>query len=924
MRREKDTTTLLTKKTWKTKLFAHRFIFISFFLPFLLLGIGFAIYKVYPFGDQQILVTDFWQQYFPFMCDFQEKLKEGSSLLYSWGTGLGTNYIALIAYYLASPLNLLFVFVPSEFLREFVTLSLLIKVGCAGSFFAILLRFLFKRNDFSIVFFSALYALCAFTMGYYWNIIWFDTFALLPLLVLGTVALVTRGKYKLFVIALALSMLTNYYIGFFSCIFVVIVFIGICLFMKTPIKVFFKKLLQIAGFALLGVGISALLILPAYIALQHTFKSLNAAIPEITTLYSANYTDALTYATDILAGFNAFTKPTDKDGLPNISCGFICVLLAAFFFRSRKVSFREKIFNTVVLLFLVYCCIYKLPNYIIHGMHLPNQLPYRFSFIISFIVILMAYRAFLLLKDIKLMDILTMALTGGVFILFAVVSKSDQHTDLAIKGTIALGVAYVALLLLNYLKIMPHKAMVVGIYALILVELCGSVFVGVDTVRTTTHDNYPDKYQEIRTLMDNIDEKDDSLFYREGQQMWYTVNDPAIYGYKGAACFSSTVNGSVTTYVEGLGLPSWDIGNRYQFAETSPLTHAFLDIKYIVGRRTEAKDMNNWEQIEEYKFSRSYKNTRYLSLGFMAENELKDFDYKETVMGISARSPFDAQQNLFAKSTGVYEELFTQITPTEEVEHTGATVSQTDTSYSYTLTNGTSGTLKWNYKMPKTGAVYIYTDIYNGKNINVTNGNTLTTESYEVDRPYIVSAGEFQSGQTLSLSCDVSGASAGTARVYVCVLNQDVFDKGYDQLKDELYQVESFDTTKISGTIQAKKDGIMYTSIPYEKGWTAYVDGVKTDIVPIAEAMCGLSLTAGSHTVEFKYIPEGFVPGAVICVASILIFAAIILLDRFKKKKGMVLFEGYSIDLLEAENTEDKEDDPMTNRNNGKKKRKRR
>ena len=102
----------LSKKSFKEKFFEQKYVILSFFVPFLIMGISFAVFEVYPFGDKQILVTDFWQQYYPFFCDFQSKLQEGSSMLWSWATGLGTNYIALIAYYLASPLNLLLLFVP--------------------------------------------------------------------------------------------------------------------------------------------------------------------------------------------------------------------------------------------------------------------------------------------------------------------------------------------------------------------------------------------------------------------------------------------------------------------------------------------------------------------------------------------------------------------------------------------------------------------------------------------------------------------------------------------------------------------------------------------------------------------------------------------------------------------------------------------
>lgn len=152
---------------------------------------------------------------------------------------MGTNFVALSAYYLASPLNLLTLIIPAEFLREALTLFLMIRIGCAGLFTAIFLKSTFKRNDITLPLFSVLYALCAFTMGYYWNIIWFDTFALLPLVVLGTVALVREGKFRLYIISLALAVMTNYYMGFLS------VFYGVCLLRrlylhKNPVEDLFQ------------------------------------------------------------------------------------------------------------------------------------------------------------------------------------------------------------------------------------------------------------------------------------------------------------------------------------------------------------------------------------------------------------------------------------------------------------------------------------------------------------------------------------------------------------------------------------------------------------------------------------------------------------------------------------------------------------
>ena len=135
------------------------FLLLSFGIPMLFLAVGLVLQNVHPFGDQQILVVDFWHQYYPFLRLLHEKLQHGGSLLYTWDSGLGSNFVSIFAYYAASPLNLLTALVPETFLRDAVTLVLLLKVGFAGLFFACFLRGTFRRNDFSLCIFSVMYAL---------------------------------------------------------------------------------------------------------------------------------------------------------------------------------------------------------------------------------------------------------------------------------------------------------------------------------------------------------------------------------------------------------------------------------------------------------------------------------------------------------------------------------------------------------------------------------------------------------------------------------------------------------------------------------------------------------------------------------------------------------------------------------------------
>lgn len=118
---------------------------------------------------------------------------------------------------------------------------MLCRIGFAGLFCGICLKGVFKRNDPSLVFFGTMYALCAFTLGYYWNIMWFDTFALLPLVSYGCFSLVKYGRVRLYIISLAMSLFFNYYIGFFTCIFTLILFICLCIYFKTPWHILWRR-----------------------------------------------------------------------------------------------------------------------------------------------------------------------------------------------------------------------------------------------------------------------------------------------------------------------------------------------------------------------------------------------------------------------------------------------------------------------------------------------------------------------------------------------------------------------------------------------------------------------------------------------------------------------------------------------------------
>ena len=230
----------------------------AFLLPFLACLVMCVVDGVFPFGDRCILHVDMYHQYCPFFTEFADKLKHGGNLQYSWRIGLGSDFVALYAYYLASPLNWLLLIWPKHWIIEFMTLAILVKIA---------VHYGLRNADGDIaeidgmraLVFSTAYAMSGFVAAYSWNIMWMDVIALTPFVIWGLERLVKEGKSSLYYVTLAICILSNYYISIMLCMFLVIYFGWLFFGIRKGRAVAFGRF---ALYSLLAGGTGAVLMLP--------------------------------------------------------------------------------------------------------------------------------------------------------------------------------------------------------------------------------------------------------------------------------------------------------------------------------------------------------------------------------------------------------------------------------------------------------------------------------------------------------------------------------------------------------------------------------------------------------------------------------------------------------------------------------------
>ena len=155
---------------------------LAFILPVISMLFVYYFKDVYPFGDQMYLRSDCYHQYAPYLDILKEKLSSGGSLLYTWEIGGGMNFVALAAYYLASPFNLLVLFLPGT-ISDAVSFFIVAKMGLAGFSAAYYLSKRFGNKDLIVVIFSMLYqhilqllagTLCGLTVCSFFHLLCLD------------------------------------------------------------------------------------------------------------------------------------------------------------------------------------------------------------------------------------------------------------------------------------------------------------------------------------------------------------------------------------------------------------------------------------------------------------------------------------------------------------------------------------------------------------------------------------------------------------------------------------------------------------------------------------------------------------------------------------------------------------------------------
>lgn len=835
----------------------------GFLLPLLITVIICIDHGIYPAGGECMLQVDMYHQYCPFFQVLLDKIRTGGSLFYSWNIGLGADFVALFAYYLASPLNLLLLFCPAKYVIEFMTGLVLLKTALAGAAFTYYLTEHFALRGeaagkqgvlkhpyaaFAAALFGCAYALSAFMAAYAWNIMWLDCMVLAPLAVLGLERLADGGSGVLYYVALALCIWSNFYIAIMVCIFLVLWFL-VCQIQRQKKDIL--AWVRFAWYSLLAGGTAAVLILPTAVILGYSGNG-GISFPDTVEWYFS--------IPEELSRHLLLVEPyTGAEHWPNLYCGVFVLVFLVLYLLNRSISWKKKVPRMLLLLLFVLSFSNNMLDFLWHGLHFPTSLPGRQSFLYIFLLLSVAFEALIRMRKNRLWHVAAAALVSALFVGYSYRISDKMQMDETVFAASAVFLGGYLALAAGYLigsAGVRRGMLAVGSIAMLAELTLNYDVTGLDTVSRSAYMEYTDAYAELLAAAEvraaQQAAPQEEVFYRVEGLERKTKNDAGLYGYRSATQFSSLMNLEVSHFYQKVGMEGGK--NFYCINGATPLLAAMLSVRYVLAdnaleqgplRRMVLASENAW----------LYENTYVLPLGFMmGEDVLAAWDY--------AHAGDIHAQNTLAALLGAEEEM---LTPVPSVSAAGEMC----------------------FEAAEDGYYYATYEKTSADRLTAEKDNGWSRSYAKASHGYTLELGYCTAGMAVKVTNDAKE----TIPMTVYRLNMEAFVQAYETLCAQTMRLDEFSDTRVCGTIAVEEAGRLIFSIAKESGWTLLVDGKQVEPEVFGGAFLSVHLEPGNHVIELRYETPGFYIGAAVSAGSVLLAVLTLVLEKRRRqnKKSKVL-----------------------------------
>lgn len=846
-------------------------------------------------------VEDGLSQHFSALTYYGEALREffrnllaGHPKLVMWdmSLGYGADILSTLNYYaIGDPLNLLYGFVSPKNTETMYDFMILLRMYLAGITFIMYARKM-KKRSYGTVIGALVYVFSGFCFRLGLRHPFFiNPMIYFPLLCLGIEKIYQRERPYVFIFAVCVSAMSNYYFLYMLTIFAVI-YAWIRFYKYTEenkMKTFFLTILKFGMYYTLGIAMAAVILLPSVIGFLGNGRYGNGVDWKSLIVYPGKY--YLLFIENFI-GYGNMGSNTNAGYLPIVG---IVVLFTLFSQRMKHKKYRAACIASIIALIL------PIFGYAFNGFSYANN---RWAFALSFIVALLTAemypRLFVMSKRQQI------GIGAGIIIytVFCIIVNASGEEILKNKGIMAacglIAVFYILLLIFQRLGYDTQKRIVrVSMAILLLISVGVHGYYRFDPKGYAYTQEFMDQGQAYRTL------KEDNI------RMLSKVNDPSVYrvhaeGYRyknyGLINHLNTISGyysitakCVTDTIKGYDTLGMQYADKYKGVDQRLGLLSLAGVKYItVAHNSQvAKDVSSKgdvpygvEKLRKKGNITLYKNKYALPFAYAYDSYMTEQQY-EQLNGIGKEQAMLAQiilnqhpadkeiqhneqrndpdiQTISLPETRISSpkgKKYAEITvPVEKDKETYLYFKNLvyhgkkngDDNFILTGRKGTKGILvTQNDVQQKIHIQSTFNPYYFGRKDYIVKINHQTSKAKEKVRLNFLSPGEYEFD-------DIS---------LITVPKKDVLARLKERKENSMKQIQ-YEGNHFRGVYHAKKDQILCVTIPYSKGWKATVNGNRTKIYKANGMFMGIIMKKGTQSVKLDYETPGLKIGAWISLVA--------------------------------------------------------
>lgn len=808
---------------------------LAFFIPVTVMVITCAIHGIWPFGGNTIMTGDTTFQYVDYLSYYKTILFGNNDFTYSLSKNMGGEMAGFAAYYLYSPLNLLTLPFPKEWLFVGISLIIVIVPGLASLSMCCALRHIDEEKTDMALILSLCYGLSGYVIVYNELFQYYVNIILLPFIVLWLRDILRSqgGLYIRYILILAIAVINNYYTGYMICLFLILYSVYFLLCNDIPLKDALRSFMNFAANSLLAAGLSCFALIPAVLSLRGEKDNLFVSLH---ILFSPWTYFSKLYSGSFFGDFGA--------GRPNVYCGVIVTLMLCFLMADKRISIRKRVLTAAMLLFFwADFCINTL-NTVWHGFNMPIGFPYRQAFLVIFFCILTVFDH----SDSKLTGY-SKKTALSVFILFILYTvlvfiKKVDNTDL-----VSISVTSVLVIMLMYFMMSRHKYRYSVLLCLTIADLMFNAAYSYCHFSFTDVEEYQQPLSRISEPLDYIKTTDSDAVYRTEKDFRRSNNDAMMLDYAGLTHFSSSEKKATINYIGDFGFRNNGNWAMYNSTNTA-LADSILGIRYLVSQFDTIGKPYDILSVDFETDCTVFTNPYALPLMIAVKDEV--------TAAVETDDPFEYQNNIADAITGEKNNILKKQTAKVTALENG--------TVRYDLTVEDRGILYAFFDAPGLQEATLYLD-----------GDEWGDYFGEYDWS-VVDLLKYEPGEKVSV--EIRPSSDTDIQVdagYFAVMDDDALERWSSRIREEYTDLKKITSSRYAGEYDISGNTILF-SLPMDTGWHLYVEDREYPLIEACGHMMAATVPSGKHTVEIRFVSPGRYIGTAVSVISLLIMVLYIVI----------------------------------------------